>query len=119
MNSEMVESIRTGSKVEFETLIATPEVVALLKPAARYLGPMGLMPNLKLGTIVAGDKMEQLVKDAKKGVVTFRVNGEGLINAPLGRLGLSSDLELITNFKTFLDLLVAKKPEKVKSKYFL
>ncbi len=52
LDAEMIEAIRLGGQVTFDKLIATPECMNMLKPAARFLGPMGLMPNLKLGTVV-------------------------------------------------------------------
>jgi large subunit ribosomal protein L1 len=57
LDPTMIDSIRTGGPVLFDSLLATPESLSLLKPAARFLGPMGLMPNLKLGTVVPTDQL--------------------------------------------------------------
>ncbi len=74
VDQELIEQIKNGGEIPFQKFICTPDCVNLIKPAARYLGPVKLMPNPKLGTVVPNDQLVQLVKDAKKGVVTFRVN---------------------------------------------
>jgi len=118
VDDKVLKSIQSGNEIPFQKFFATPESLGLLKPVARILGPMGLMPNPKLGSAVPQSDLLKLVKDNSVGVVTFRVNDNGELNFPLGKLDKSDDFKIISNFKYVLDQLVERKPEKIKANYF-
>lgn len=105
-------------KLDFDKLIATPEQMQSLKPLARVLGPKGLMPNLKSGTLVKPEELLEAVRLSKQGQIEFRVNEHADIMVKIGLREFEDD-QLFSNFDAFARALVLKKPEAVKGKYFL
>jgi len=103
--------------IDFERLIATPEASGDLKPFAKILGPKGLMPNLKVGTLVTVDKLEKAILDAKRGSVQYRVDGGKNIHSPLGKIDFE-DEKIIENLKALMKSLIDKKPNNLKGTYF-
>ena len=85
---------------------------------ARILGPKGLMPNVKSGTLVKQHELIETVKQSKQGLVEFRVNEGSFIMNKIGKRSFENDA-LIENFNALMDALVRKKPESVKGKYFM
>lgn len=114
-NSELIESIKEG-KIEFDTLITTPDMMGLLGKVARILGPKGLMPNPKVGTITTD--IAKTVKEAKSGKVNFKIDKKGNIHAGIGKISFTSD-KLVENFKTFVNKIIKLKPATAKGKYIL
>jgi len=90
----------------------------VLKPLARILGPKGLMPNVKSGTLVKPDELIEAVKLSKMGQIEFRVNEHSDIMVKIGLREFAED-QLMTNFDAFARALVNKKPESIKGKYFV
>lgn len=105
-------------KVEFDKLIATPEQMTGLRPLARILGPKGLMPNLKSGTLVKPDELLEAVRLSKQGQIEFRVNEHADIMVKIGLREFEDD-KLFVNFDAFARAIAKKKPESIKGKYFL
>ena len=91
--------------------------MALLKPHARILGPKGLMPNVKSGTLVKQDALVESVSQAKQGLVEFRVNDACYIMNKIGTRGFS-DEDLQQNLEAFLEAVARKRPEALKGQYF-
>lgn len=89
-----------------------------LKPLARVLGPKGLMPNVKSGTLVKADELLEAVKLSKQGQIEFRVNEHSDIMVKIGLREFEED-QLYSNFDAFARALVKRKPESIKGKYFL
>ncbi len=110
---DMVEEISKGN-INFDRCIATPDMMAVLSKVAKILGPKGLMPNPKLGTVtkdIAG-----AVKNAKSGQVEFRAEKNGIIQAGIGKVSFK-DNEIIENIKSFVDAIKQAKPEGSKGIY--
>ncbi len=110
---EILEEIKKGW-LDFEVMIATPDMMAELGKLGRILGPKGLMPNPKTGTVTMD--LAKAVKETKAGKVTYRTDKEGNIHLPIGRVSFE-DEKLVENFKTVYDLLVRIKPSAAKGTY--
>ena len=109
----LVDSILSG-KIDFDRCIATPDMMGLAGRVASALGPKGLMPNPKLGTVttdVAG-----AVKKAKAGEVQYRVEKNGIVHAGIGKASFSEE-QIYDNAKTFIDAILKAKPQSLKGNY--
>ena len=103
---EILEDIKKGW-LDFEVMIATPDMMAELGKLGRILGPKGLMPNPKTGTVTMD--VAKAVKETKAGKVTYRTDKEGNVQMTIGRVSFDND-KLIENFTAIYDLLVKIKP---------
>lgn len=110
---DLAEKIQSGS-IEFDRCIATPDMMAVVGRLGKILGPRGLMPNPKLGTVTPD--VAQAVKDAKGGQIEFRVEKAGIIHAGVGKASFGAD-QLADNVRTFIDALFKAKPSGVKGTY--
>jgi len=103
-----------GGWFDFDTLIATPDAMGMLGKLGRVLGPKGLMPNPKTGTVTFD--IGAAVKAAKAGKVEFRADKQGMIHCPVGKIEFSED-ELKKNFATLADAILRAKPSSAKGTY--
>ena len=110
---EILEDIKKGW-LDFEVMIATPDMMAELGKLGRILGPKGLMPNPKTGTVTMD--VAKAVKETKAGKVTYRTDKEGNVQLTIGRVSFDDD-KLVENFTTIYDLLVKIKPSTSKGVY--
>ncbi|MBF0189018.1 MAG: 50S ribosomal protein L1 [Magnetococcales bacterium] len=110
---ELAEKIQ-GGWMEFDRVVATPDVMGVVGRLGRLLGPRGLMPNPKLGTVTFD--VGKTVTEIKAGQVTFRVEKAGIIHAGIGKASFSEE-HLVANAQKFLDQLKKMKPSAVKGKY--
>ncbi len=110
---DLLESIQNGN-IDFERVIATPDMMGLVGRLGKVLGPKGLMPNPKLGTVTPN--VGEAVKAAKGGQIEFRVEKAGIIHAGLGKASFSEG-DLRKNFDAFVDAIVKAKPSGSKGKY--
>ena len=110
---DLMEDMQNGN-LDYDRVIATPDMMGVVGRLGKGLGPKGLMPNPKLGTVTPN--VEQAVKDAKGGQVEFRVEKQGIIHSGIGKLSFK-DEDLKTNFKAFTDAIVKAKPSGAKGKY--
>jgi len=110
---ELVERIQ-GGFMEFARVIATPDMMALVGRLGKVLGPRGLMPNPKVGTVTPN--VAQAVKDAKGGAVEFRVEKAGIVHAGIGKASFAQDA-LEANVKAMVDALVRARPSGAKGTY--
>jgi large subunit ribosomal protein L1 len=101
-------------EIPFDSLIATPEMMGMVGKIGRVLGPRGLMPNPKLGTVTRD--VAAAVKSAKEGRVQFRVEKKGIVQAGMGKLSFSNDA-IIANIRAFMVAVSNVKPETLKGKY--
>jgi len=112
-SEELIDKI-AGGWLEFDTLIATRDMMPKLGKVARILGPKGLMPNPKTGTLT--DDVVKAVKDAKAGKVEFRADKQGMIHVPLGKVKFAPE-DLMKNFATLADAVLKAKPASTKGTY--
>ena len=110
---EILEDIQKGW-LDFEVMIATPDMMAELGKLGRILGPKGLMPNPKTGTVTMD--VAKAVQETKAGKVTYRTDKDGNVHMPIGRVSFD-DAQLAENFKVVYDLLVKSKPSSAKGTY--
>lgn len=112
-DDDLVEKIK-GGWMDFDKCIATPPMMATVGKIGRVLGPRGLMPNPKSGSVTFD--VGQAVKDAKAGKVDFRVEKAGIIHAGIGKVSFSSE-QLVDNAQTLIDQLVKMRPATTKGTY--
>jgi len=110
---ELFETIN-GGKVDFDRLIATPDMMALVGRLGKVLGPRGLMPNPKVGTVTMDVK--KAVADAKGGAVEFRVEKAGIIHAGIAKASFSEE-QILQNAKAFVDAVAKAKPPGAKGTF--
>ena len=103
-----------GGWFEFDTLIATPDCMGMLGKLGRVLGPKGLMPNPKTGTVTMD--VAKAVKDAKAGKVEFRADKQGMIHCPIGKVQFV-EADLIKNYATLADAVLRAKPSSAKGTF--
>jgi len=110
---DLMESIQGGT-IDFDRVIATPDMMGVVGRLGKVLGPKGLMPNPKLGTVTMN--VAEAVKAAKGGQVEFRVEKAGIIHSGIGKASFT-DADLRRNFDAFVDAIVKAKPTGAKGKY--
>lgn len=110
---EILEDIQKGW-LDFEVMIATPDMMAELGKLGRILGPKGLMPNPKTGTVTMD--VAKAVQETKAGKVTYRTDKDGNVHMPIGRVSFD-DAKLAENFRVVFDLLLKSKPSSAKGTY--
>ena len=110
---DLVERIQ-GGFMEFDRVIATPDMMALVGRLGKILGPRGLMPNPRVGTVTPN--VAQAVKDAKGGAIEFRVEKTGIIHAGVGKASFT-EAALLQNIQAFTDAVQKAKPAGAKGLY--
>jgi large subunit ribosomal protein L1 len=110
---DLLEICQSG-KIEFERCIATPDMMGLVGRLGKVLGPKGLMPNPKLGTVTPN--VGEAVKAAKGGQIEYRVEKAGIIHSGIGKASFSAG-DLRANFDALVDAIVRAKPTGAKGKY--
>ncbi len=110
---DLMEAIQ-GGKIDFDRCIATPDMMGLVGRLGKVLGPKGLMPNPKLGTVTMN--VAEAVKAAKGGQVEYRVEKAGIIHSGIGKASFSAE-DLRKNFDALVDAVVKAKPSGAKGKY--
>ena len=113
---DMIEKIEKENWFGFDTMIATPDMMPALGKIGRVLGPRGLMPNPKTGTVTMDVK--KAVEDVKKGRVEYRTDSYGNVAVLVGKVSFD-DEKLVENIKSFVSLINKTKPSAVKGKYML
>lgn len=112
---DLVEQIEKG-EINFDKCIATPDMMGLLGKVAKVLGPKGLMPNAKLGSVTLN--VADAVNSAKAGQVEFRAEKSGIVHCGLGKLNFDES-HLVENVKVFFDALNRARPSGAKGVYFV
>ena len=110
---DLMEDMQAGN-LDYGRVIATPDMMGVVGRLGKLLGPKGLMPNPKLGTVTPN--VTEAVKAAKGGQIEFRVEKAGIIHSGIGKLSFSDDA-LKANFAAFVDAIVKAKPAGAKGKY--
>lgn len=109
----LVEKIKAGW-LDFDKAVATPDMMGHVGKIGKILGPRGLMPNAKTGTVTV--ELENAIKELLAGKVEFRVDKAGVIHAPIGKVSFGTD-KLLGNLRTVIDALVKLKPSTAKGTY--
>lgn len=112
-DKEILEKIK-GGWFDFDVIVATPDMMGELGKLGKLLGPKGLMPNPKTGTVT--QNITNAVEEIKKGKVTYRVDKEGNINCLVGKSSFDTD-KLAENFNTLLGVIIKARPAAVKGNY--
>ncbi|HLV09174.1 MAG TPA: 50S ribosomal protein L1 [Halanaerobiales bacterium] len=112
-SDDLAEKIE-GGWLDFDVAIATPDMMSVVGKLGRILGPQGLMPNPKAGTVTFD--IAQAVNETKAGKVEYRVDKTGIIHLPIGKVSFSIK-ELTENFKVIMDILVRERPASARGRY--
>ena len=111
--TDLIDSISSGN-INFDTLIATPDMMSSVGKIAKVLGPKGLMPNPKLGTVTQDLKVA--IKNAKSGQVQYRNDKSGIVHAGFGKINFNEN-DLLENLKAFFTSISKSKPDTVKGSF--
>lgn len=111
---DLVQKIQEGW-LDFDKAVATPDMMSQVGKIGRILGPRGMMPNAKTGTVTF--ELGKAVQELKAGKVDFKVDKAGVVHVPIGKVSFGQD-KLLDNLKTFLDTLNKAKPSSAKGTYF-
>jgi len=111
--NEIIENI-SNNKIEFDILISSPDMMSSLGKVAKILGPRGLMPNPKLGTVTTD--IGKAVKDAKSGQVKFKNDKAGIVHAGIGKIEFTED-DILENLKSLYSSISKSKPDSVKGSF--
>lgn len=110
---ELVEKIKEGW-LEFDKTVATPDMMGTVGKIGKILGPRGLMPNAKLGTVTFD--LAKVIQEIKAGKVDFRVEKTGIVHAPMGKISFGGE-KLLQNISAFMDTILRLKPAAAKGTY--
>ncbi|MBO5696702.1 MAG: 50S ribosomal protein L1 [Alphaproteobacteria bacterium] len=113
--ADLIDKV-AGGEINFDRVIATPDMMPKMSKIARVLGPKGLMPNPKLGTVT--NNIAEAVKTAKAGQIEYRAEKKGIIHAGIGKMSFATD-KLVENANALIDQLKKIKPSSVKGQYIL
>jgi large subunit ribosomal protein L1 len=111
---ELIAKIQKENWFDFDACITTPDMMGLVGRIARLLGPKGLMPNPKSGTVT--QDISKAIQDIKAGKVEYRLDKAAIIHVPFGKVSFGAD-KLIENFETIMDAIVKAKPSAAKGTY--
>ncbi len=112
---DLIAKVAEGN-IDFDRVIATPDMMPKMSKVARVLGPKGLMPNPKLGTVTTN--VAEAVKTAKAGQIEYRADKSGIIHAGIGKMSFATD-KLVENANALIDQLKKVKPASAKGQYIL
>lgn len=111
---ELVAKIQNEGWLDFDVAIATPDMMGLVGRLGRILGPRGLMPNPKTGTVTMD--IERAVNDSKAGKIEYRVDKSGIIHVPIGKISFGKE-KLADNFRVVMEAILRAKPSSAKGTY--
>jgi large subunit ribosomal protein L1 len=114
-DDEVIKKIQEGW-AEFDVAIATPEMMGKVGRLGRVLGPRGLMPNPKTGTVVPAGDLPRVIKEAKAGRVEFRVDKTGNLHVPIGKASFSEQ-QLVENLSALMHAVIKARPASAKGTY--
>lgn len=112
-SDDLIEKIQKGW-LEFDKTIATPDMMSSVSKLGRVLGPRGMMPNAKLGTVTFD--VARAVKEVKAGKIEFKVEKAGIVHAPMGKVSFGVE-KLVENIRAFMDTIMRMKPPASKGTY--
>jgi large subunit ribosomal protein L1 len=112
---DLANKIQSEGWMDFDVVVATPDMMRVVGKLGKILGPRGLMPNPKTGTVTAN--VAEAIRELKAGKVSFRVDKKGIIHAPVGKIAFETG-DLIENIDSLVDVLKKLKPSSSKGIYF-
>tara|TARA_B100000029_G_scaffold54746_1_gene49672 strand:- start:2985 stop:3668 length:684 start_codon:yes stop_codon:yes gene_type:complete len=112
-NEDLIKDIKEG-KINFDIVVSTPEMMKNIATLGEKLGPLGIMPNPKTGTV--SDDLEKTIKNIKGGQIQFKSEKNGIVQAGIGKLSFSEDA-IVNNFKEFINSVNKSKPDTIKGKF--
>jgi large subunit ribosomal protein L1 len=114
-DDELIKKIQ-GGWVDFDVTLAVPEMMGKVGRLGRILGPRGLMPSPKAGTIAPADNLPRLIQEAKAGRIDFRVDRTSNVHVPIGKVGFDAD-KLLENMAAFMEIVKKARPAASKGAY--
>lgn len=111
---ELMEKVQGENWFDFDVVVATPDMMSVVGRLGRLLGPKGLMPNPKSGTVTFD--LERAIEEIKAGKVEYRLDKANIIHVPIGKVSFEKD-KLIDNFRTLMDAIIKAKPAASKGQY--
>ncbi len=112
---ELIKKVEEGW-LEFDTAIATPDMMGKVGRLGKVLGRKGLMPNPKSGTVVGADNLPKVIEDSRKGRVEFKLDRTAIIHVPIGKASFGSDM-LLANLTSVVEAVMKAKPSGAKGQY--
>ena len=112
-NEDLIKDIKDG-KINFDVAVATPDMMKDIAVIGEKLGPLGIMPNPKTGTVT--EDLSKTIKDIKGGQIQFRSEKNAIVQAGIGKLSFTEE-NLISNFKEFVNAVKKSKPDSIKGKF--
>ncbi len=112
-NEDLIKDIKDG-KINFDVAVATPDMMKDIAVIGEKLGPLGIMPNPKTGTVT--EDLSKTIKDIKDGQIQFRSEKNAIVQAGIGKLSFTEE-NLISNFKEFVNAVKKSKPDSIKGKF--
>ena len=112
---ELIPRIQNEGWLDFDVVVATPDMMGVVGRLGRVLGPKGLMPNPKAGTVTMD--VTKAIKEIKAGKIEYRLDKTNIIHVPVGKASFTEE-QLADNFQTFMDAILKTKPSTVKGAYF-
>ena len=113
-SDDLVKKIQGENWFDFDVVIATPDMMGLVGRLGRVLGPKGLMPNPKAGTVT--NDVTQAVNDAKAGKIEYRLDKSNIIHCPIGKVSFGAE-KLYENYRVLMDAIIKAKPSAAKGQY--
>ncbi len=111
---DLIPKIQNENWFEFDVVVATPDMMGVVGRLGRVLGPKGLMPNPKAGTVT--QDVEKAIKEIKAGKIEYRLDKTNIIHCPIGKVSFGKD-KLIENFETLIQAIIKAKPSAAKGQY--
>ena len=113
-NTELIEKIQKENWFEFDVVVATPDMMGVVGRLGRVLGPKGLMPNPKAGTVTMD--VTKAINDIKAGKIEYRLDKTNIIHVPIGKASFTEE-QLSDNFQTLIEAIVKARPSTLKGQY--
>ena len=112
-NEDLIKDVKDG-KINFDIAVATPDMMKDIAVIGEKLGPLGIMPNPKTGTVT--DDLSKVVKNIKKGQIQFKSEKNAIVQVGIGKISFTEE-NLISNFKEFINAINKSKPDSIKGKF--